>query len=552
MGIGVSPNKKENTLFENVNNNISDKDYKIPIVLIAIILTIITLVIIYFWVNKKENNREKYYSNNITINGMSISNLSGKSELKNFLDGIYLKRLKEQAVFRVEDKELRIKGEDIDIKYNIDDIIDDIEKKNREIKEKQSNFQKYDFQIQFEYEKENLENIYEKVNLELKGNSKKIVEFNFEKMEAKLNKNTNEKSLDKIEFNNKLLNKFKEINNYEQIDTLPVLNVISSSMQFEEIYNFMVKEPKDAYLNKNNENMSEIIVKEENGYKPEKNIEELRELYLKAEDFILVKLKRVDAKITEKMLKENNGILKNQEVGNEIIYDKVIKFTENIDENSKVNIKIASNDLNGTIVDSEQVFSFNEILGKRTKNRGFVSAPMYINNGVSNEIGGGISFVASGIYEGILRSGYEIKERLPHRYTVEYKEPGLDSAIYYGTYDLKFKNNTPNRLKIETINQNDGVRFRLIGKKENNKKVELNVEKKETEKFTTKYLPTNSLKDGEKKIIQSGRNGYISYVYRKIYINNELKENSLISKDNYQMLPEIVSVGANKDYIDLD
>lgn len=552
MGIGVSPNKKENTLFENVNNNISDKDYKIPIVLIAIILTIITLVIIYFWVNKKENNREKYYSNNITINGMSISNLSGKSELKNFLDGIYLKRLKEQAVFRVEDKELRIKGEDIDIKYNIDDIIDDIEKKNREIKEKQSNFQKYDFQIQFEYEKEKLENIYEKVNLELKGNSKKIVEFNFEKMEAKLNKNTNEKSLDKIEFNNKVLNKFKEINNYEQIDTLPVLNVISSSMQFEEIYNFMVKEPKDAYLNKNNENMSEVIVKEENGYKPEKNIEELRELYLKAEDFILVKLKRVDAKITEKMLKENNGILKNQEVGNEIIYDKVIKFTENMDENSKVNIKIASNDLNGTIVDSEQVFSFNDTLGKRTKNRGFVSAPMYINNGVSNEIGGGISFVASGIYEGILRSGYETKERLPHRYIVEYKEPGLDSAIYYGTYDLKFKNNTPNRLKIETINQNDGVRFRLIGKKENNKKVELNIEKKETEKFTTKYLPTNSLKDGERKIIQSGRNGYISYVYRKIYINNELKENSLISKDNYQMLPEIVSVGANKDYIDLD
>ena len=552
MGIGVSPNKKENTLFENVNNNITDKDYKIPIVLIAIILTIITLVIIYFWVNKKENNREKYYSNNITINGMSISNLSSKSELKNFLDRIYLKRLKEQAVFRVEDKELRIKGEDIDIKYNIDDIIDDIEKKNSEIKEKQSNFQKYDFQIQFEYEKENLENIYEKVNLELKGNSKKIVEFNFEKMEAKLNKNTNEKSLDKIEFNNKVLNKFKEINNYEQIDVLPVLNVISSSMQFEEIYNFMVKEPKDAYLNKNNENMSEIIVKEENGYKPEKSIEELREIYLKAEDFILVKLKRVDAKITEKMLKENNRILKNQEVGNEIIYDKVIKFTENMDENSKVNIKIASNDLNGTIVDSEQVFSFNEILGKRTKNRGFVNAPMYSNNGVSNEIGGGISFVASGIYEGILRAGYEIKERLPHRYTVEYKEPGLDSAIYSGTYDLKFKNNTPNRLKIETINQNDGVRFRLIGKKENNKKVEINIEKKETEKFTTKYLPTNSLKDGEKKIIQIGRNGYISYVYRKIYINNELKENSLISKDNYQMLPEIVSVGANKDYIDLD
>ena len=552
MGIGVSPNKKENTLFENVNNNITDKDYKIPIVLIAIILTIITLVIIYFWVNKKENKREKYYSNNITINGMSISNLSSKSELKNFLDGIYLKRLKEQAVFRVEDKELRIKGEDIDIKYNIDDIIDDIEKKNSEIKEKQSNFQKYDFQIQFEYEKENLENIYEKVNLELKGNSKKIVEFNFEKMEAKLNKNTNEKSLDKIEFNNKVLNKFKEINNYEQIDVLPVLNVISSSMQFEEIYNFMVKEPKDAYLNKNNENMSEIIAKEENGYKPEKSIEELREIYLKAEDFILVKLKRVDAKITEKMLKENNRILKNQEVGNEIIYDKVIKFTENMDENSKVNIKIASNDLNGTIVDSEQVFSFNDTLGKRTKNRGFVNAPMYSNNGVSNEIGGGISFVASGIYEGILRAGYEIKERLPHRYTVEYKEPGLDSAIYSGTYDLKFKNNTPNRLKIETINQNDGVRFRLIGKKENNKKVEINIEKKETEKFTTKYLPTNSLKDGEKKIIQIGRNGYISYVYRKIYINNELKENSLISKDNYQMLPEIVSVGANKDYIDLD
>ena len=552
MGIGVSPNKKENTLFENVNNNITDKDYKIPIVLIAIILTIITLVIIYFWVNKKENNREKYYSNNITINGMSISNLSSKSELKNFLDRIYLKRLKEQAVFRVEDKELRIKGEDIDIKYNIDDIIDDIEKKNSEIKEKQSNFQKYDFQIQFEYEKENLENIYEKVNLELKGNSKKIVEFNFEKMEAKLNKNTNEKSLDKIEFNNKVLNKFKEINNYEQIDVLPVLNVISSSMQFEEIYNFMVKEPKDAYLNKNNENMSEIIVKEENGYKPEKSIEELREIYLKAEDFILVKLKRVDAKITEKMLKENNRILKNQEVGNEIIYDIVIKFTENMDENSKVNIKIASNDLNGTIVDSEQVFSFNDTLGKRTKNRGFVNAPMYSNNGVSNEIGGGISFVASGIYEGILRAGYEIKERLPHRYTVEYKEPGLDSAIYSGTYDLKFKNNTPNRLKIETINQNDGVRFRLIGKKENNKKVEINIEKKETEKFTTKYLPTNSLKDGEKKIIQIGRNGYISYVYRKIYINNELKENSLISKDNYQMLPEIVSVGANKDYIDLD
>ena len=63
-----------------------------------------------------------------------------------------------------------------------------------------------------------------------------------------------------------------------------------------------------------------------------------------------------------------------------IFYDK--------NENRISNIKTASEELNHTVIYPDEVFSFNEVLGKRTKDKGYKEAPI-LSHGEKAKAGGG-------------------------------------------------------------------------------------------------------------------------------------------------------------------
>ena len=62
------------------------------------------------------------------------------------------------------------------------------------------------------------------------------------------------------------------------------------------------------------------------------------------------------------------------------------------------NIQRAAQMLDGTIVEPGESFSLNDALGKRTVEHGFVSAPQIFDGRLEDAVGGGISQVATTLY----------------------------------------------------------------------------------------------------------------------------------------------------------
>jgi len=128
---------------------------------------------------------------------------------------------------------------------------------------------------------------------------------------------------------------------------------------------------------------------------------------------------------------------------------------------SKANIGLACKKIDGSIIPPGGTFSFNHTVGPRELERGFVLAPTYLDNSTSNTAGGGVCLVSSLVYESALESGMSVSERKPHSRTISTVLPGLDATVWYGTYDLKFKNTTkePVQIKCKADFYNASIEF---------------------------------------------------------------------------------------------
>lgn len=105
--------------------------------------------------------------------------------------------------------------------------------------------------------------------------------------------------------------------------------------------------------------------------------------------------------------------------------------------------------INGTAMSPGDVFSFNAVVGERTRARGFVKG-FVIQNGIyASDLGGGVSQVATTVYNAALLAGLQIIERHPHSFFIDRYPIGRDATVAWGTSDLQFKNNTPYTILIQ-------------------------------------------------------------------------------------------------------
>lgn len=148
---------------------------------------------------------------------------------------------------------------------------------------------------------------------------------------------------------------------------------------------------------------------------------------------------------TEEISAIEEGIVIEETVATEVrvvaSYD--IAYPEN--ENSLHNVKTACDYINGYILPENAVFSYNDVVGNRTKERGFVNATSFENGRVTTSLGGGVCGPSSALYNCALAIGADVKEQYNHSLEVGYVPAGLDAAVVWGYKDFKFKNpyNTP-------------------------------------------------------------------------------------------------------------
>ena len=127
------------------------------------------------------------------------------------------------------------------------------------------------------------------------------------------------------------------------------------------------------------------------------------------------------------------------------------------------NLELACAAINGTILKPGDTFSFNQIVGKRTTEKGYQMANAYVGGDTTPVIGGGICQVASTLYYCTVMSELEVIERAEHQYVPDYIEWGIDATIYWGQHDYRFRNNTSYPIRIDAWVEGGYVHARFVG-----------------------------------------------------------------------------------------
>lgn len=130
------------------------------------------------------------------------------------------------------------------------------------------------------------------------------------------------------------------------------------------------------------------------------------------------------------------------------------------------NIRIASDAINGMIIQPGEEFSFNLTTGNRTPQKGYQAAGAYVNGVLVEEPGGGVCQVSSTLYNAVVFAGLKTTERHAHSYEPSYVTPGEDAMVSYDGYsgpDMKFINNSKTAVGIKTSFSNQKLTVSVYG-----------------------------------------------------------------------------------------
>lgn len=199
--------------------------------------------------------------------------------------------------------------------------------------------------------------------------------------------------------------------------------------------------------------------------------------------------------------------------------------------NRNCNLKLACEAINGMVLYPGQEFSYNQALGERTSDKGYLPAGSYVGEETVDTIGGGICQVSSTLYYCCLQADLEITLRACHAYAVAYLPLGMDATVSWGSYDYRFRNNTIYPIRIEAWVADGYVHVQLIGTDDKDYYVEMEYYVDAIHPYEIVYREMyadnpDGYVDGEQ--IVSPYTGYDVYTYRCKY---DKETGELITRD---------------------
>ena len=244
---------------------------------------------------------------------------------------------------------------------------------------------------------------------------------------------------------------------------------------------------------------------------------------------IQAKFKKTYPKITVENVKNENNYR--------------VRFTtyyNSSNDNRKHNIKLASCKINGYILDKNQEFSFNSVVGVRNEENGFLPAKIIFNGDYVEGVGGGVCQVSTTLYNVALLSGLKITEHHPHSLQVGYIEPSFDAMVNSYTSDLKFINNTGAKIYISSMADNEKITITIYGEKqkESYKRVSVKLE----EKTCIDYIYEEDENLNENIIVRYPKGELKSEGYLIKYENGKRVSNVKIRTDNYSEIKGIMKI----------
>ncbi|HLU30700.1 MAG TPA: VanW family protein, partial [Acidimicrobiia bacterium] len=127
------------------------------------------------------------------------------------------------------------------------------------------------------------------------------------------------------------------------------------------------------------------------------------------------------------------------------------------------NIQLIARTLDGYVVYPGEEFSINDVVGPRTRSKGYVAAPVLCSGGYCEGIGGGISQFATTMFNAIFWGGYEDVYHRPHTVWISRYPVGIEATLGYPSLDVAFRNDTVTPVTIRTRYTSTSITVELWG-----------------------------------------------------------------------------------------
>lgn len=210
------------------------------------------------------------------------------------------------------------------------------------------------------------------------------------------------------------------------------------------------------------------------------------------------------------------------------------------------NISLAAKAINGTILDAGCVFSFNETVGERSAERGYKEANIIKDGAYVKGVGGGVCQVSTTLYNAVLRAGLTVTSVNRHTLAASYVPPSTDAMVSTSS-DLKFINDTGDKIYIETAIKDKVLTVFVYGYKEDGVKYKVDSKiLKVIKPPAPEIINSSEMYTDEETTLVKAHYGYISEAYLLKYKDGKLIDRKRIRSDTYNASAGVIKRGTKQ------
>ncbi|MEU5882744.1 VanW family protein [Spirillospora sp. NPDC047279] len=127
------------------------------------------------------------------------------------------------------------------------------------------------------------------------------------------------------------------------------------------------------------------------------------------------------------------------------------------------NIQVGAARLDGTVVRPGATFSFNRVVGPRTRGRGYVPAPAILGERMVDDVGGGICQVSATLFNAVFDGGMKIRESRAHSMWLPEYPKGREAAVAYPQLDFTWHNDSGHPVMVRATHTRTTLTVSLWG-----------------------------------------------------------------------------------------
>lgn len=127
------------------------------------------------------------------------------------------------------------------------------------------------------------------------------------------------------------------------------------------------------------------------------------------------------------------------------------------------NIRRAAEQIDGIVVRPGETFSLNGATNPRNAAAGYVEAGIIEDGRPARGVGGGVSQMATTLFNAAYFAGLEDVEHHEHSYYISRYPAGREATVFGDVLDVKFRNDGPTSVQIQTEWTSSSITARLVG-----------------------------------------------------------------------------------------